>query len=270
MLKYLRLLFLVGFRLLATFIFYINRYARHPGKYPFEVRYNRIRKLVLKIWKAFRIDYHVTGFDKYVNYDKKCVIISNHLSDSDPLIYIALSEKPITFVAKKEAFTYPFVGTCLRALEALPLDRENLRNQVDTLQRAIDIAKNGIPNVIIFAEGTRNRHPGTKTLEFKAGSSKVPLRADVVCFPGALYGTFRIFSSKINLKSYPVFVDILEMITPEEIAMMNTVKTAEKMRSLVDLAIEKNKPIDYEIISKMKLSKKKKEKLLACDLIKIN
>ncbi len=270
MLKYLRLLFLVGFRVLATFIFYINRYARHPNKYPFEVRYNRIRHLVLKIWKAFRIDFHVNGFEKYVNYQDKCVIISNHLSDSDPLIYIALSEKPITFVAKKEAFTYPFVSTCLKALEALPLDRENLRNQVDTLQRAIDIAKNGVPNVVIFAEGTRNKNPGTKTLEFKAGSSKVPLRANVACFPGALYGTFRIFSSKINLKSYPVFVDILDPIYPSEIEEMNTINTAEKMRTLVDKAITKNKPLDYQIISQMKLSQKKKDRLLACDLIKID
>ncbi len=267
MLKYLRLILLVGPRILFTFLFFINRYAKNPNKYPFELRYKRVRRLIIKVLEGFRIDYKVTNMAPYNAYDDKCVLVSNHLSDSDPLIYIALSEKPVTFVAKKETFEYPFIAKCLKAIEAIPLDRENIRNQITSLNKAIETAKNGIPNVIIFAEGTRNRNPGTPTLEFKPGSFKVAQRAEVALFPISIYGSFRVFKGKINLKKYPVFVDFLDPIMPNELLEMKTTDLAIDLRNKVDEHINKNKPLDKKAIENLKISTKRKLALTQCDLI---
>lgn len=267
MFKYLRLILIVGFRILYDFLFYINRYARHPERYPFMARYNRIRNLIIKVNAAFGVDYNIKDFENFTNLDGKCVLISNHLSDCDPLIFIAMSEKPLTFVSKQEAFKYPFVGKCIKALEGIPLDRENLRSQIEAVEQIVKVAKHGVPNVVIFAEGTRNKQPGTPCLEFKGGSIKIAIKAEVPIVPVSLYGTFRVFSSKINIKKYPVFFDFFKPITPDDYKDIKSPQLASSIKEMVDEALQKNKKLDKEYIEKMPLSDKKKSELIAPDLL---
>ena len=118
--KYPRVLLLAGPRLLWDYTFYLWRYARHPERTPIERRYAVARRLVLFILKRFRVDWKVEGIDYIRELEAKnqCYLLTpNHMSDLDPLAILCLSEKPISFVAKKETRKMPFIGTAVKALD---------------------------------------------------------------------------------------------------------------------------------------------------------
>ena len=120
MLKYPRVLFFCGFRLLWDYTFYLWRYARHPERTSIEARYARVRKLIHYILDHFRIDWKVEGIENLQALEKnnQCyLLVANHVSDLDPLAIVYLSEKPISFVAKKETRKMPFIGTAVKALD---------------------------------------------------------------------------------------------------------------------------------------------------------
>lgn len=267
MLKYLRLLIVVGFRILFVFNFYIARYARHPEKYPIERRYQVYRKLVCDVMRAYGVDFKTENLDTYLNIKDRVVVISNHLSMADPLLLSALSEKPITFVAKKETLKMPFIGTALKSIDGVFLDRENLRNQVAQINEIVQRAQKEDINICIFAEGTRNKEPGTPCQDFHPGSLKIAYKSDATIIPLAIYGSWRVFSGKINIKRYPCFFHFFPAIEKSDYKDVTTIELAKDLQTEITAKLEDFKKQDLDYIQNMKLSQKKKNELIKPDLI---
>lgn len=236
--QYMRLVFTAGLPILFYDLFFLLRYSKHPEKYPLELRYRRVRKLILMVVHAFHVDLIVKHPER-LNVNERMLYVSNHHSEADPLIYIALNEKPITFAAKEESLKMPFVGTVVKVLSGIPLDRANIMNQIKEIKQIIDSIKNPEkPIVHIFVEGTRNRHPENDCLEFKGGSFKLGYMAGVSIVPLTIYGTFRLFSIKHYLKRYPVYVEVGEPITKEEYKPMPAVDLADRVKKYIDTKVD--------------------------------
>ena len=133
MLKYLRLVFTAGLRILWDWLFYILRYAKHPERYPLEKRYAKVHKLIVYVVDCYRVDFKVKGLEhlrRLEASDKPYLMCANHESNMDPIVMLYFCEKPISFVAKKETEKFPFVGKIIKSIDGLFMDRDDLRQSL--------------------------------------------------------------------------------------------------------------------------------------------
>ena len=259
-LQYIKVILICGFPIIFYHIFYMCRYARHPEKYPFEKRYKVARKEIRFVFKHFHVDYKLENYEMFTNLDEKCLIISNHYSLFDPLALIAASEKPLTFVCKKEVLKMPFAGKIAKALDCFPIDRSNLMSQFSTIKNVVNYLKDkNKPSVLIFIEGTRNKDPGTPCLEFHPGTLKISQMAGVPLLVGATFGSFRILDKKCHIKKYPYFFKLFRKLSVEEAKSYNTTELAPVLQKETDDAVNLLRIMDKDYIYNLKISDKKKK-----------
>ncbi len=100
------------------------------------------------------------------------IVCANHISLLDP-VFLSLSLKqPVQYIAKKEIFDVPILGTILGALGAFPVDREG--RDIKAIRTCMSVLKNG-RTLGIFPEGTRVIR-GKKS-EAKAGVALIAKRS---------------------------------------------------------------------------------------------
>ncbi|MCI1244903.1 MAG: 1-acyl-sn-glycerol-3-phosphate acyltransferase [Bacilli bacterium] len=250
MLKYLRLILTAGWRILWDFLFYINRYARHPERYPLELRYKRVRDLIVFIEKSYRIDVQTQGLEgiRGLEREKRAfLVVADHLSYFDPLGMTALCERPISFVAKKETIKMPFIGTAVKAIDGVFLDREDLRQSLEAMKTVEKRLASGYCSYVIFPEGTRNRHPENGVAAFHPGSFKPAVVAGTPIVVCGLYGTTRVFPKKPDYKRTPVEY---YFYPPIEGKGLRTTEFAPKAYEMVVAKFEEGKAEDKRFFEK--------------------
>lgn len=257
MFKFLRIIFVVGPRFIYSYFTWFLRYARNPHKYPIEKRYERVRSFVTFLLKHFRVDYQIKGYEHILNQEKPFVLYVNHYSNFDPLVLVALSKRPISFVAKRETLKFPLVGKSIKILDSVTIDRDDLRSQVEAFEKTIEQIKLG-RDVVIFPEGTRNRRKDNVIGEFKPGSFKLSYRTGATIIPCALYGTTRPLDIKVRLKKYPLWLTFFKPIEKEEYLQYNTVSLAPKIHKLVSDEVTNFIKEDQKYLLDLKTKKKKK------------
>lgn len=267
MFKYLRVVTTEGWRIINNHLAYILRFARHPGKYPYSLRYEKTRDVIQKVLRSFHVDYLVEGLEKFLDCPGKVCLVSNHYSIGDPLAVIAVSKRPINFVAKIESFSYPFVKSYLKALQTIPLDRQRIGSQALAMARAVRmIGSPEEPDFLIYGEGTRNKEPSGPILPLKPGTFKVAYKAKATIIPVAIYGTFRIFDRKCDLKRIPVQIKFFDPIRPEDYEDVPTVDLAPKVEKAMNEEILRMKRKDIDYILGLKMKAVKKAAAIAVDL----
>lgn len=87
--------------------------------------------------------------------DERYVLVAPHRSILDP-VYIAIMAYPhrFSFMAKKELFEIPVLGSLIRKLNAFPVDRE--KPGVSAIKTPVNYLKNNELNVVIFPTGSRH------------------------------------------------------------------------------------------------------------------
>ena len=122
------------------------------------------------------------------------LLCSNHIAARDVLLIGATCPRQIKFVAKKELFAIPVLGTFMKALGAVKLDRGG--NDVGAIRKSIEIAESG-EIVSIFPQGHRYPAVDPSTTPFKNGAGMVAYRAGCDVIPvfiktkGNKYGLFQ-------------------------------------------------------------------------------
>ncbi len=122
------------------------------------------------------------------------VICSNHIAVRDVFLIASACPRQISFVAKRELFSVPILGSLIKALGAIKLDRDG--NDVGAIKASVNAAKNG-GLVAIFPQG--HRYPGVNPAATprKNGAGMIAYRAQVGMIPVALkvknnkYGLFK-------------------------------------------------------------------------------
>jgi 1-acyl-sn-glycerol-3-phosphate acyltransferase len=131
-------------------------------------------RVVLRLWFGFRVDGRehepATG---------SVVIVSNHLSDLDPLIVGSALKRRVGFMAKQELFEVPGVRWWVSACGAFPVRRgEPDRQALRTAMRLLE----GGGVLVMFPEGTRGTtrelrppEPGAALLALRTGATVLPV-----------------------------------------------------------------------------------------------
>ena len=115
------------------------------------------------------------------------LLLLNHQSMVDIIIFEAISKKNIAWVAKKEIAQLPIYGNILTLPKMIVIDRED-KTGLNKLLKETKLKKN-IENrpVAIFPEGTRGK--GKKLLKFKSGSKIIAQRNNMLVQPIILINT---------------------------------------------------------------------------------
>ena len=254
MLKYLRVIFFEFFPLTWAYFSWILRYSRHPEKYPIDVRFAKVQKLIRHVLKLFHVHYESINVEYVQRKDDEMprLIVCNHLSNADPLVFIALMEKPISFVAKKETEKFPFVGRIIKILDGVFMDRSDLKQSLKvmkTVEKNLSIV-DGF-DYVIFPEGTRNKNPETEAVEFHHGSFRPGVKANAEILQFALYGTFRVFNKHINWKNIPVEIKYIDKYTEEDYKKTTTPELASKAHDLVVSEVNELRKLDEDLIKEL-------------------
>lgn len=249
-LKWLRLVLIVGPAILFAYFAWMVRYSNHPEKYSLELRYRRVRKLLFKILRHLRLSLTLEGVEK-LNDGKQKIVVANHLGIFEPLMVIVLSQKPISFIAKKENRKKPFVGRIITAIDGVYIDR---KDPLSTLREFRHLAKR-MPETgcsyVIFPEGTRNRHSDSvDLLPTHAGSLKLATMTKLPILTLAHFGSERTLEGKSNWRSYPVQFSFMTM-TPS-IEDKDTVPFMGEVEKELIAKVREMRQIDKEYLEQGK------------------
>lgn len=136
--------------------------------------------------------------------------VGNHQSYFDIVLAYGLMPDLTGFIAKDALLRIPVLSSLMRYVNCLFLDRNDLRQGMQTILTAIDLVKEGI-SICIYPEGTRNHNPD-ELLEFHKGSFKIAQRTGCAIVPVTVVNTRNIFEAHMPfIKSTEV---IMEYGTP--------------------------------------------------------
>ncbi len=148
----------------------------------------KIIKAIVKPFFMFFCGVSKINREKF-KYDAKMIVVSNHLSNWDP-VFMHLAVKPkVRFMAKSELFKNPFLRAIIKFFGAFPVDRGH--GDLNSVKNAFVLLKNG-ETLGIFPEGTRSK--SGELLPFHPGAAMIALRTDTKILP--IY-----FTKKIGLFS---------------------------------------------------------------------
>lgn len=157
------------------------------------------------------------------------ILVSNHLSNYDCILIGCITIRPVHFLAKKELLDKKILGTILRLMGIVRVDR-GAQNQ-DAIVSAID-ALNNDKIVCVFPEGTTNKKRETLILPFKFGAVSFAYKSGKPIIPCAILKKAKIFSYRNKIiVGEPFYVkdDNLEKANKElEQIIINLLKKGNK------------------------------------------
>jgi 1-acyl-sn-glycerol-3-phosphate acyltransferase len=187
-------------------------------------------KKVAYLWSKFTmniigIDLEVKGLENIPQ--ETCVFIGNHSSILDIPILIYTTDRNLGFIAKKEILKTPIIGYWLKNSRCVPIDRENARAAMESINEAIKNIQEG-NTMVIFPEGTRNKEGKVGT--FKKGSLRIATKSKAPIVPVSIDRASRAFEDTrkfIPTKIKVVFgkpIDTRNLTKEEEINLTDTIR----------------------------------------------
>ena len=178
---------------------------------------------------------HVTGYEK-VPFGTHFLLVSNHRSNFDNFVQCAVLKKTqIAYISKPENFKIPMGRRFMRRGLYLAITRNNPREAMGTILKAIDYIKKDIVSIGIFPEGTRSKDG--KLMDFKPGSFKIAEKASCPVVVCCMQGTENI-AKNWPWKKTDVYMDILDVIPPEVWKDKDTVQVAAEVQNMIQKRID--------------------------------
>lgn len=173
----------------------------------------------------------VEGMEKRPT-EGRFLLVSNHIHEIDPGVLMHYFPKSqLAFVAKKEVAGYFLVGKLLPRLLCQFLDRENDREALKTILRAIQILKDDQASVGIFPEGRIN--PLRKFNHLKPGVFKIAQKAKVPIVVCTLQGTQDVLKNLMKLRRSTVKVHLVEVIPAQWLEGKTTVEISDYVHGII-------------------------------------
>lgn len=186
--------------------------------------------------KLLRIRVHVSGREK-IPEDTKVLFVGNHRSNFDPIVtWYALKKWKIAFVSKPSNFKIPFFGRIIRKCCFMPIDRENPRKAIPTINRAAKLLRKQEVSIGIYPEGTRSK--SCELLPFHNGVFKIAQKAEMPVVVLCVTGTEKV-AKRTPFRRTDVYLDVLEVFSAQSIKETKTEIIGTSVRRLIEINTEK-------------------------------
>jgi len=145
--------------------------------------------------KASRVLFKLAGLRLTVKSAEKvppgqCVIVANHASYLDGVVFTAVLPPRFGFIIKREMNRVPLAGLLLRRLGSQFVERANRQRGANDARRVLRTALNG-SSLVFFPEGTFSPAPGL--LKFHVGAFTTAVRVGCPIIPAVIRGTRQVF-----------------------------------------------------------------------------
>lgn len=198
---------------------------------PNDFIYAVLRDLGHTLNRLSRIKIHVEGRE-LIPKDQKYLLISNHISNYDPIVNVdVFKDKNVVYISKESNFHIPIAGRLAKGSGFLAIDREDVRKAMGTINRAAEYIKADKASVCIYPEGTRNK-TDEKLLEFRNGALKIATKAKCPLVIMTIRGT-RDVVKNFPFKRTHVYVKVGEVIPADKVASMKTNELSDEARKIM-------------------------------------
>ena len=124
--------------------------------------------------------------------ESAALFVSNHQGHLDYAVLLGYIDKPKGFIALHGAKNIPIVREWMMDIDCIFLDRDNIKQAMEAINRGVELLKSGW-SMVIFPEGRRSK---SNTMgPFKAGSFKLATKSKVPIIPVTLDGTYKIIEA---------------------------------------------------------------------------
>lgn len=186
--------------------------------------------IIDSVIQLLRIRLHVTGTE--ILPDEKFLLVGNHRSALDPLITMrVLSKYNMGFVAKKELFCIPIIGRLMHKCFCLSLNRENIREQVGTINQAIQLIKTQTASIGIYPEGTRN--PTKELLPFMNGAFRIAKKAECQIVVAIIRNPEQAIRN-IPLRKTDVYLDFIGVLDKDYVLQHTTLQIGDAVFNIMN------------------------------------
>lgn len=185
--------------------------------------------------KITRIKLHVSGTECLP--DEKFLLAGNHKSAWDPLLTMGvLRGYNMGFVAKKEIFRIPIICRLMHRCFCLCLNRNDIRQQVKTINRAAEIIQSQEASIGIYPEGTRNR--SKELMPFMNGAFKIAKKAECPIVIAVIRNP-ELISKNSPFKRTDVYLDFIGVLDKDFIKQHTTVQIGETIFNMMNIKLQK-------------------------------
>jgi 1-acyl-sn-glycerol-3-phosphate acyltransferase len=158
-------------------------------------------------WSFYRLVFAVYFRWRVYNHERvplkgAVILAANHASFLDPPLVGSSLHRDINYLARKSLFRFPVLGSILRGVNAVPVDRDGggaagLRAIMDRLHAG--------GAIILFPEGTRTQDG--KLQPARSGIGLTVIKSDAPVVPVRVFGTYEAWGRHVRFpRSLPVVV----------------------------------------------------------------
>lgn len=177
--------------------------------------------------KLLHIHIHTKGMEKLPK-DGRFLLVSNHRSNFDSILtWYILKDYDLAFISKAENFHVPIFGRIIRKCCFMAIDRENPRNALKTIDKAVRLIKQDEVSVAVYPEGTRSKQ--CELLPFHNGVFKIAQKANVPIVVAAIQGTENIHKNYLR-RHTDVQLEIVDTMPSEYVASNKTAVISDQLR----------------------------------------
>lgn len=229
--------FRAAFHLLYTVLLMpkVKRAKKRSYEEGEELIHKYVKNWARATMKATGLNIKVQGKEKIP--EGPCLYIANHQSIIDIPLLIDVVDGKLGAVAKKELENVPILSYWCRAIHCVFMDRNNIREGLKSIQQATENLKNG-SSMLIFPEGTRSK--GGKMKDFKKGSLKMAMKANVPIIPVTIEGTYKICEGydKWDKKDNDCICIIHDPIYPKDLTREEQQGLSEKCKEIIEKSLD--------------------------------
>lgn len=204
--------------LLLAFLFLYLLVSRVDTSVPQEHDDPFYRKVTYRYAEAIlpllRMKVHTRGLEQTPK-EGRFLLVCNHLFELDPVVlYAYFQQSQLAFISKRENNDMFIIGKLMHKLMAQLINRENDREALKTILKCVQLIQEGEVSIAVFPEGyiSKNHH----LLHFRSGALKIATKAKVPIVVCTIQGTDKVLGNIKHLRSTPIELHLLGVVTPEE------------------------------------------------------
>ena len=178
---------------------------------------------------------NVTGLEK-VPRKGRFLLVSNHRFAFDPIVFYAVMPwAELAFLSKKENFSIFIVAQVMREVLCLPVDRNNDRESLKSILKAIQFIKDDKASIAVFPEGGTNK-TDAPLLPYRSGVFKIAQKSNVPIVVCSLVNSRAILHNMFR-KHTEVWLDVLDVVPAEELAGKTAIEVSERVHAVMEAGI---------------------------------
>ena len=144
------------------------------------------RRWARRILALARVEVELSGTE-VIDPSAPQVLVANHTSWFDVLVFPAFLPGSYRFVGKRELSRVPFFGAAFQACGHITIDRQDRERALESMDRARRQLEAERPTIILFPEGTRS--PTGELRPFKKGAFVLAIQTGTEVVPASIEGS---------------------------------------------------------------------------------